>query len=171
MNNDSFTLYKLIVLYMLSNVDFPLTRSQIVDFILEKEYTSYLNLQAAISQLCEGNLITQQSVRNRTQLFLTDEGRSTIAFFQNRISPRIKEDINQYFKEHSLLLKEEVMTTADYHRSADGGYRAQLVAKENNIPLVELSLFVPTEQIASSICQNWEEKNQMIYQYLVEQLF
>ena len=36
---DLLTLYKLIVLYMLSCVDFPLTKAQIGDFILEKEYT------------------------------------------------------------------------------------------------------------------------------------
>ena len=36
-----FTLYKLIVLYMLDNSQSPLTNSQISDFILEKEYTNY----------------------------------------------------------------------------------------------------------------------------------
>ena len=34
--HDPLTLYKLIVLYMLDRVDFPLTKSQIGDFILEK---------------------------------------------------------------------------------------------------------------------------------------
>ena len=45
MTSDPFTLYKLIVLYMLDRVDYPLTRTQIADFVLEKDYTSYLNLQ------------------------------------------------------------------------------------------------------------------------------
>ena len=34
-------LYKLIVLFMLSKVDFPLSNSQISDFMLNKEYTTY----------------------------------------------------------------------------------------------------------------------------------
>ena len=171
MTNEPFTLYKLIILYMLGRVDFPLTRSQIADFILEKDYTGYLNIQSAISQLCEGNLITEQSIRNRTHLFLTEEGRSTLSYFGNRISPQIKADVDQYLKEKSFLLKEEVMTTADYNKSSDGDYRTHLLVKENNVPLLELSLSVPTEELASSICQKWEEKNQNIYQYLVEQLF
>ncbi len=33
---DALTLYKLIVLYMLDRVDFPLTKAQTMDFILEK---------------------------------------------------------------------------------------------------------------------------------------
>ena len=36
---DTYTLYKLIVLYMLDNLDFPLTNSQISEFVLEKGYT------------------------------------------------------------------------------------------------------------------------------------
>ena len=38
---ETFTLYKLIVLYMLDRVDFPLTTSQISEFILDKGYTTY----------------------------------------------------------------------------------------------------------------------------------
>ena len=37
---EPFTLYKLIVLYMLQKVDFPLTTSQISSFILDRGYTT-----------------------------------------------------------------------------------------------------------------------------------
>ena len=46
--HDTLTLYKLIVLYMLSKVDFPLTKTQIYDFILDKGYTNFLTLQQVI---------------------------------------------------------------------------------------------------------------------------
>ena len=45
----SFKLYKLIVLYMLNKVDFPLTNAQISEFILDEGYTTYFKLQQAIS--------------------------------------------------------------------------------------------------------------------------
>ena len=51
MIESSFTLYKLIILYMLQNVNFPLSNTQISDFILEKEYTNYFHLQEALSEL------------------------------------------------------------------------------------------------------------------------
>ena len=40
--SEPITLYKLIVLYMLHKVDFPLTTSQISSFILDRDYTSFL---------------------------------------------------------------------------------------------------------------------------------
>lgn len=51
MSKDSLTLYKLIILDILSRVDFPLTNAQVSDFILEKEYADYFEIQQALSEL------------------------------------------------------------------------------------------------------------------------
>ncbi len=37
MLEDTLTLYKLIVLYILSRITFPITNAQVSDFILQKE--------------------------------------------------------------------------------------------------------------------------------------
>ena len=37
MLSDPITLYKLMILYMLANVNFPLTNSQLTDFFLDHE--------------------------------------------------------------------------------------------------------------------------------------
>ena len=50
MNQEPLTLYKLIVLYLLNKVSFPLTMAQVSDLILEKEYTNYLTLQQVINE-------------------------------------------------------------------------------------------------------------------------
>ena len=44
MSDNRLTLYKLIILFMLDRVDFPLTTSQLSQFILDKGYTNYFNL-------------------------------------------------------------------------------------------------------------------------------
>lgn len=50
-------LYKLIILYMLNKVDFPLTTSQISEFVLDQGYTTYFKLQQAIAELIESGFI------------------------------------------------------------------------------------------------------------------
>ena len=82
MNQEPLTLYKLIVLYMLDRVTFPLTTAQISEFILEKEYTNFLTLQTAISELTETGLAESRTLLNRTQLQITEEGRNTLHFFE-----------------------------------------------------------------------------------------
>lgn len=88
---NSFKLYKLIILYMLSKVDFPLTNSQISEFILDEGYTTYFKLQQAISELLESGFIREEATHSRTFYHLTEEGAETIHFFKNDISPAIQQ--------------------------------------------------------------------------------
>lgn len=171
MSQDPLTLYKLIVLYMLDRVDFPLTKAQVCDYILEKEYTNFMTLQQAISELIDAEMIKARSIRNRTHLELTQEGRDTLEFFGNRISTQIKDDINTYFKENKFQLKNEVSVLANYYKATSGEYEANLIIKEKKINLVNLTMSVPSEEIAAAICDKWEGSSQDIYAFLVEKLF
>lgn len=169
--HDPFMLYKLIVLYMLKRVDFPLTKAQISDFILGKEYTNFLTLQQVIGELTEAGLLTAQSIRNRTHLSITKEGQETLKFFENQIGDSIKADIDDFFRENEIDLRNEVSILSDYYKSTSGEYEAHLTAKEKGVNLVDITISVPSEETASSICDNWQRKNQDIYQYLIAQLF
>ncbi|MBR4082944.1 MAG: DUF4364 family protein [Lachnospiraceae bacterium] len=171
MLQDPLTLYKLIVLYMLDRVTFPLTTAQISDFILGKEYTNFLTLQQVFSELTDTGLIEARSANNRTHLTITSEGTETLHFFENRISLAIKSEIHAYFQEKEYSLREEVSVVSDYYKSTSGEYEAHLIAKERGVNLIDLTLSVPSKELAESICNNWMTKNQDIYQYLIEQLF
>lgn len=171
MLQETFTLYKLIVLYMLSRVTFPMTNAQVSDFILEKDYTDFLTLQQVINELIDAKLITSETIRNRTHLAITEEGRETLQFFQSRIHAGIKQDINAYFRENEYALRNEVSVLGDYYLGSSGEYEAHLVAKDRGTHLVDITLSVPDEATAAAICDNWQQKNQSIYQYLIQELF
>ena len=171
MTQDPLTLYKLIVLYMLNRVNFPMTKAQIGDFILDHEYTNFLTLQQVISELIDANMITAQSIRNRTHLSITKDGQDTLEFFKNRISEAIIEEIDKYFQENEMEMRNEVSVLSDYYKATTGEYEAHLIARDKDVNLVEITISVPSEEGAASICENWEKKNQEIYQYLVGELF
>ncbi len=171
MLQDPLTLYKLIVLYMLNRVTFALTTAQVSDFILEKDYTNFLTLQQVINELTDAGMISPRSIRNRTHLAITEEGKETLNFFENRISDAIKKDIDTYFCENEFSLRNEVSVLGDYYKSTSGEYEAHLIAKDRGIKLVDITLSVPSEELAASICDNWQNKNQEIYMYLTKELF
>lgn len=156
---------------MLDRVTFPLTKAQVCDFILEKEYTNFMTLQQATAELIDAELITANTSRNRTYLEITAEGRETLSFFRNRINNSIRKDIDVFLNEHELEMRNEVSILADYYKSTSGEYEAHLQAKEKGVTVIELALSVPDEDTASAICANWQKKNQDIYQYLIRQLF
>ena len=86
MQSEALTLYKLIILYILEKVDFPLSNAQVSNFILEKEYTNYFTIQQAISELIESDLIHCETIRNTTLYRVADSGRETLEYFNNQIS-------------------------------------------------------------------------------------
>ena len=51
MEQEQLTLYKLMILYLIEKVDFPLSNSQISEFILDKGYTIYFTVQRAFHEL------------------------------------------------------------------------------------------------------------------------
>lgn len=171
MLQEPLTLYKLIILYLLKRASLPLARQRVCNFILDKGYTNYILLNQAIGELIDAGMVTSQLINERPHLTLTEEGAQTLAFFQGNISDVTKEEINTYLKENRLELLSEVSVTANYDRASTGEFEAHLLAKERGIPLVQITLSVPAEETAASICRNWREKNEEIYQLLVEKLF
>ena len=171
MLQQAFTFNKLVVLYILNRVTFPITVAQICDFMLDREYTDFLTLQQVINELRDAGLITSETVRNRTHLAITDEGRETLRLFKARISSIDRQEIDTYFLRNELSLRNEIAVQGNYYKSVSDGFETHLVINEGNTRLMEITLPVPTEEMASDVCGNWQKKSQEIYQYLTGQLF
>ncbi len=171
MNQDSLALYRLIVLYMLNKASYPLSNAQIADFMLYGEYTNFMTLQQVLSDLTEDSFITAKTMENRTLYTITEEGRKTLSFFDGRLQYDIKKDIGEYLSAHEIQLRNELSVLTDYRKNPSGDYTAELIAKDSDSELVRISLTVPSADFAETVCQNWKEKNEAVYQYLVRTLF
>ncbi|MCB6201759.1 DUF4364 family protein [Extibacter muris] len=167
---EPFTLYKLIILYMLKKVDFPLTNSQISEFVLDEGYTTYFKLQQAISELISSGFVREESTHSRTFYHLTAEGDETICYFKNDISPAIQHDIDTFLKEKRYELKNEVAVKSDYYQNSNMEYSVRCQVFEQGAPLIDLTLTVPTESEAETIANNWTKKNPQIYAFIMEHL-
>ena len=71
---DSSTLYKLMLLYMLNKVNFPLTNSQMTDFMVNKNYTSYFVVQESLNDLISLEYVKSENFHSKTQYQITKSG-------------------------------------------------------------------------------------------------
>lgn len=170
MQSDALTLYKLIILFLLNKVDFSFTNAQISDFMLKKEYTNYFNIQQALSELSDAELIHCKTIRNSSYYTITESGRETLDFFSNKISDAIKTDIMEYLKKNKYELREEVSSPADYYEAKKGEFIADCRVEERGEPIIELKLSVPSYEEAEMICSQWKSKSQEIYSYVMRTL-
>ena len=170
MQSDTVMLYKLIILYMLDKVDFPLTNAQISNFMLDKDYTDYFTIQQVISELVDTDFIRMQTIRNSSHYEITASGKETLSFFDNKISPAIQSDILEYLQVNRITLRNEASTLSDFYEVKKGEYMANLKVKEKNSTVIEINISVPTKEDAQRICSNWSLKNQEVYASVLKEL-
>ena len=170
MLSDPITLYKLMILYMLDHVNFPLTNSQLTDFFLDHEYTTYFTLQQALNELKEAGLIRMESTHNSSRYEITKEGDDTLSFFGNNISPVIIEDIDSYLKENKFRLRNEVGVISDFYKSTNQDYIVHCEVREGKSVLIGFDLSVPDKDQAETMASHWKERSQDIYAYVMKTL-
>ncbi len=170
MLSDPLTLYKLMILYLLKQSKFPLSNSQLSEFFLEKEYTTYFTLQEALSDLLEAHLITQETIRNSSRYEITREGEETLVYFGSSISEGITADMDQFLKENKIRLRNEVGVVADYYKATSGDFMVECEVREGKSTLVKLELSVPSEEQAELMCDRWQDANQTIYAFIMKEL-
>lgn len=165
-----FTVYKLIVLYMLRNSSTPVTNSEISEFILDREYTNYFHLQQALSELEETELIEKRIISNTSYYYLTDDGKNTLTYFENDISQDIRREVLQYLAEHGNSARSQVKATADYYINNQEEYVVHCQLLQKGTSVIDLSLVAPSLNAAKAMCKQWPNKYEEIYAKIMEGL-
>ncbi len=170
MSLEPLTLYKLMTLYMLNKVNFPLTNTQISGFFLDKEYTTYFVFQQVISELLDTNLITSEVVRNTSYYKITDDGIETIDLFTSKIPVAVIDDMDIFLIDNKYELRNQVGTLSDYYKSTNQDYVVNCQIKEGQNTLIDISLSVPSEDVAETMCNNWKDSSQELYETIMKSL-
>ena len=172
MLTEPMTLYKLMNLYLLKQVNFPLTNAQLTSFFTEHDYTTYFTLQQALNELEDAGLIHKEASHSSTRYDITKEGEETLNFFGKNISPaiiRLREEVvggGTYL----FRLREEVGTTADFYKGTNQDYIVHCEVRENKAVLIGLDLSVPDKEQAEAVCGAWRRKSQEIYSHVMHTL-
>ena len=170
MQSEMLMLYKLMILYILDRIDFPMTDSQLTDFFIGKNYTDYFTLHETINDLTEDGFIAKEAVRNKTLYHITEAGGEALSFFFKDISPAARDDIDQYLAAQSYHLKEEQSTPADYYEIKHNEYLAECKILDRDSVLLNLQVTLSNEAEAEKLCNNWKENSTDIYTYIVTKL-
>ena len=109
---------------MLKSAAEPLTLIQISTFFVEKEYTSFLNIQSHVKALEDQNFLAVKQNHNKTLISITEEGMESLQYFLGDISSEIKCDIQEYLKVNSTELRREASIVSDYYKNQYGEYEA-----------------------------------------------
>lgn len=169
--DEVFTVYKLIILYMLDRAEGDVTQAVLSSFLLENGYANFISLAESYSQLEKRGLVRVLSEGDKYFLHLTEEGRQALGFFGMQLSPHIREQADAFLRDNGQQIREDREVKAVYEKMTSGVYEVRMSVRERGATLLEVKLAVPDAVSASSIAGKWKEKNTAVYQYLIENLF
>ena len=167
---EPMTLYKLMNLYMLHQVNFPLTNAQLSNFFLDREYTTYFTLQQALNELLDAGQVKKETMRTSSRYEITKEGEETLEFFGKNISPAIVSDMDEYLKLNRFRMRNEVGLISDFYKSTNQDYIVHCEVREGKAVLVNLDISVPDKEQAEIMCNHWKDRSQEIYAYVMKSL-
>ncbi len=170
MFSEPITIYKLMILYMLSHVNFPLTNSQLSDFFISHNYTNYFSFQQAVNELVEVGLIQSHSHHGSTKYELTSQGEDTIKFFGSKLNPSAVSDMDKYLKQNNFKFVTESSNIAEYYRNSDLDYIVHFEVREGKTKLINLELSAMNEKTAKHMCDKWRDKSSDIYKFIISNL-
>ncbi|MDO5476330.1 MAG: DUF4364 family protein [Eubacteriales bacterium] len=171
MSDEVFTVYKLIILYMLERAEGDVTQAMLSSFLLESGYANFVSLAESYDQLEKRELVRIVMVGDKKFLHLTEAGRQAYGFFGRRLSPQIRAQADAWLIENGRKIREDREVTAVYEKMTSGVYEVRMAVRERGATLLEVKLSVPDAASAERIAGQWEEKNADIYQTLIEKLF
>lgn len=162
--------HKLLILYILEKVDIPMTNTEITQFILENNYMNYFLVQQFLSELVSSKFVEFSTKDGNEYYHLSKAGKDTLAYFSDRISADLKEDIDSSYAEKKVEMIKETQVIGNYYKKSELEYIVNLKAIEKDIVLLNLSLSVVSSKQAKLICGNWKQNPEGIYKNIFDLL-
>lgn len=162
---------KLLLLYLIDKMDIPLSNTQISQFALEENYMNYFTLQQSLSEMVESGYLDKTQDNNNTRYTATDEGITTLEYFEKHIPIDIRNKINQYVLDNRSTIKKDFEITANYfYDHPNNEFIVKCGIYEDDSMLMEINVSVVNRNQAKLICNNWKQNVNKLYGSILSEL-
>ena len=155
--------YKLMILYMLKRVTFPMSNADLWTFFSSKETMPEASFQDIMRSLNEANLIHEEDLNGVTRYELTKEGDEALFYFTNDIPKDVVDSLEDYVTANRFRLRNQTGVSTNFDITESGEYNVTLKIREGKSVLFEMSILVPTEDQARTLATHLESKAQQVY--------
>lgn len=168
-STDDLILEKLIVLYILNNLEEDVTDSQLTQIISKTDVMNYFTLMVILQKMIESKFIMCYTKNNRTLYAITQSGLEVLVYFQNRIPDFFIEKIDKYLKENSEEIYSSVIKKqSSYSLQGDSSYAVTLIIIEGRKNVMTINMSVDTEVEAKELCKKWNHSYRDKYTDILE---
>ncbi len=161
-SNRLVTENRLLILYLMYQMDMPLSWDHIYDFAVN-DYMDYIEFQTYINEMERNGIIYSNRENNVKYYSLTDDGEKTVNAFLKVIPESKRNSIISYVRKNKGKIKREYSVSANYFMYGDDEYVVKCSFIEDDITLMEINLTVATKEMAKKVKKNWKQNVSDIY--------
>jgi Fe2+ or Zn2+ uptake regulation protein len=162
---------RLLLLYLIDEMDLPLSRSQITEHVRQSEYMDYYTLQQTLAGMVDSGYLEQTQDNNTTRYSVTEEGHTMLEYFKTHIPSSFRTKIDNYVRDHRRNIMKEFENTATYFpNEANNEFTIKCGVYEDRRVLMELFITVDTREQAKLIQTNWKTNAKVLYGRIMGEL-
>lgn len=161
---------KLVLLYIIENIDLPISNIQLTQIVLENNLLNYFTLQQYIVELVSSDLINIINYKDKDRLIISDKGKEVLSLFKNRLPSTVIENIDGYIKSKISIIKKELTVFADYTIENSNSYLVNLSVAENDTTIIDLKVSVASNKQARELCYKWKNNASDLYNKIINAL-
>ena len=169
-NNNKNTQDKLKLLYILNFIGLPLTNVEITNYILEYDMMDYFTLQLLLSDLCDAKFTVLKSYNGNEYYSVAEPGKAALEMFSDKLPEYFIKDVEKNFLHIKKQIKKQRELFGYYYKRKDDEYIVSLQVTENSTTIFNLSINVPSEDMAKNIIKKWEISPENIFGQIMNTL-
>ncbi len=161
---------KLILLYIIHNLESPVTNLLITKIILEDKLMNYIFLQQYLDELCEGKFLTKIDADEKLSYSISSAGKQSLEYFTSLIPGGIKARIDEALNKYKKGKKNEINIQSDFIAVKENEYIVNLKICEGSFTYIDLKMSVGSRNDAKKICDNWAQNSEKLYSKILSAL-
>ena len=169
-DNETLAENKVLILYILNNVNEALTNNNLYKIVLAVIDMNYFYFQQFLLDLIENDYVMHYQNEDVTLYQITDKGRETLELTEDILPGIIKLQVDTNLKGAIEQVSDESSIIAEYTPKSENYYNITCKIVEKNETIFEIKTFAGSREQAKQIVDNWKSYAIQIYPKLIETL-
>lgn len=151
---------KILILFILSRIDTPLSGQEIYEVAYQDESLNYFTLAESLPQLEATGHIAQNGSGRYT---ITEKGRKNGASLEDALAVPVVQKVLSAIEHKQMLLRREGYITTAVSQDENGYWIVTLRYRDDKLPMMTLSLMAPSEQLGQAMAKNLKKQADSLY--------
>lgn len=167
-NKEKLAEHKLVILYIMKNVNCSLTNAQILRMLYDFDDFNYYYFQHLLSDLVEQKYILNYKQEEEWLYQITPEGATILELTDNMLPGIVKYKLDTVIQNLLKNIKNEIKITAEYIPENDNSYTTKCKIVESHKTLFEINIYCTSQEQAKFVADKWQKDANYLYPKFIE---